>query len=582
MRRPYAIPRRRINVLFAAFLIFSLAISYRVVSFQVVRSHELAAEAHAIRYREEDVPAQRGDIRDARGRPLATNMPVDRVIAIVDKIEDPRRTAELLAPLIGRSVDYIYERLTDPNLEWVWLQRQLSPEVSAKIRELKLPGIVLDPEPRRVYPMGDFASHVLGFVNYDYVGSYGVEGAYNDIVGGEPGKLIGERDAAGNVIALSRSTLDPPIDGANLTLTIDSAVQRVAEQALDEAIAQQRASGGTVIVQNSKTGEILAMASRPSFDPNQFEQVTDPALFNNPAISSTYEPGSTLKVLVMALGLETGVVSPTTTWEGAQSRVIPGGARITNALEQDFGPETMTEVLQHSSNLGIMWVADLVNQDRFYRGLVSFGIGEQTGVDLAAESDGLLPLPGGPNWTPASFYTHSFGQGLAVTPLQLVNAISALANGGNLMKPYVVKEIERADGTEVNQPEVVRRVVSEETSRQITEMLTTVMETTYERFKVPGYDIAAKTGTAQIPSPNGGYEEDATIASMVGYGPSQDPQFTVLVKIDRPQESPWGETAAGPAFQKIFQELFLLYGIPPSDPDAASGSPVTPSTSSTP
>lgn len=169
-----------------------------------------------------------------------------------------------------------------------------------------------------------------------------------------------------------------------------------------------------------------------------------------------------------------------------------------------------------------------------------------------------------------------------MTPIQLVNAISSLANGGNLMKPYVVKKIERADGTEVVEPQVVRRVVSEHTAQQITEMLTTVMETTYQRFQVPGYDIAAKTGTAQIPSPNGGYEEDATIASMVGYGPSQDPQFTVLVKLDRPQQTPWGETACGPTFQKIFQELFLLYGIPPSNPDAASGVPVTPSTSSTP
>ncbi|MDI3339183.1 MAG: penicillin-binding protein 2 [Sphaerobacter sp.] len=576
MRRPYQIPRRRINLLFAVFLIFTLAISYRVVSFQVVRGHQLAEEARAIRYREEAVPAQRGEILDARGRPLATNVPVDRVVAIRDKIEDPRRTAELLAPILGRSADSIYAQLTDPDLEWVWLQRHLSPEASEQIRKLDLDGILLTPEPRRIYPMGDFASHVLGFVNYDYVGSYGVEGAYNDTLGGEPGKLIGERDAAGNVIALSRSTLDPPVDGANVVLTIDSAVQRVAEQALDEAIAAQGATGGTVIVQNAKTGAILAMASRPTYNPNEFERVTDPALFTNPAISATYEPGSTLKALVMALGLETGVVEPDTTWEGAQYRIIPGGARITNALEQDFGPETMTEVLQHSSNLGIMWVADLINQDRFYRGLVAFGLGQTTGVDLAAESAGILPLPGTPGWTPASFYTHSFGQGLAVTPLQLVNAISALANGGNLMRPYVVQEIQRPEGTETIAPQVVRRVVSAETSRKITAMMTTVMGTTYARFGVPGYHIAAKTGTAQIPSPDGGYEEDATIASMVGFGPSEDPQFTVLVKIDRPQQSPWGETAAGPAFQQIFRELFLLYGIPPSDSAAAQATPSVP------
>lgn len=573
MRRPYEIPRRRINVLFVGFLIFSLAITYRVVSFQVVRSERLTAEAVQQRYQEQTVPAQRGDIVDARGRPLATNVPAYRLSAILDRIENPRQTAELLAPLIGRTADDIYEVLT-LDLDWVDLQQRLSPEVVEEIKALQLKGLVFTAETRRIYPMGDFASQVLGLVTWDHVGSYGIEGAYNDIVGGQPGTLIGERDGAGNVIALSRSHLDPPVDGANLVLTIDSAVQRIAEEALDEAIEAQRASGGTVVIQDPKTGAILAMASRPSFDPNRFETVTDPALFNNPAVNATYEPGSTFKVLTMALGLETGVVTPNTTHDGGQYRIIPGGARITNALERDFGVETMTQVLQNSSNLGIMWVADQVNQDRFYRGLVSFGLGKPTGVDLAAESGGILPLPGEPSWTEASFYTHSFGQGLATTPLQLVNAVSALANGGYLMKPHVVREIQYPDRTERHEPEVIRQVISEETSRQITEMMAITMETTYERFSVPGYRIAAKTGTAQIPSPQGGYEKDATIGSIIGYGPAEDPQFTVLVKIDRPQESPWGESAAGPAFQKIFQELFLLHGIPPSNPAAADGLPV--------
>lgn len=578
MRQPYRIPRRRINALLASFLVFSLAITWRIITFQVVGSRALTEGAVDQRYRENTVPAQRGDILDTRGRPLATNVPADRVSAIVNRIEDPRKVADELAPLIGRSADSIYSRFTQPGVEWAVLQRGLTAEASAKIKALNIPGIVLDPEPRRIYPMGDFASQVLGFVNFDSVGSYGVEGAYNDVVGGRPGKLIGERDANGNVIALSKSELDPPQDGADLVLTIDSAVQKIVEEALDEAIRTQRASGGTVIVENPKTGEILAMASRPSFDPNQFYAVSDPSAFNNPAIGAAYEPGSTFKTLVMALGLETGVVTPDTVHDGGQYKVIPGGAKVYNALQVDFGPETMTQVLQHSSNLGAMWVAEQVGEDRLYRGLVSFGIGSPTGVDLAGEGGGILPLPGSPNWTPANLYTNAFGQGLAVTPLQLLNAISVIANGGQLMEPHVVKEIRGADGVKQVQPRVVRRVISQKTAQTETDMLTTVMDTTYKRFSVPGYKIAAKSGTAQIPSPEGGYESNATIGSLVGYGPAEDPQFAVLVKIDRPQETPWGEGAAGPAFQKIFHNLFLLYGIPPSDPAAAQAAPTpTPS-----
>lgn len=573
MREPYLIPRRRINALLAGFLVFSLAITYRVVSFQVVRSQDLTERALEQRTWEDKVPAQRGDILDVRGRRLATNVARDRVSAIVDDIEDPERVAMLLAPLIGRSAEDIYEALTQPDIKWVVLQRRLPEEAAAQIRALDIEGIVLDPEPWRVYPMGDFASQVLGFVNYDYIGSYGVEGAYDAVVGGTPGKLVGERDGAGNIIALSKSELDPPIDGANLVLSIDSAVQRIVEQVLKDTIAEQQASGGTIIVQNPQTGEILAMASQPSFDPNEFQHVADIGVFNNPAISAAYEPGSTFKALVMALALETGAVTPDTVHDGGQFKIIPGGAKVYNALEIDYGPETMTEVLQHSSNLGTMWAAEQVGEDQFYRGLVAFGIGSETGIDLAAEAGGILPLPGEPNWTPASFYTHSFGQGLATTPLQLVNAVSALANGGMLMQPFVVKEIDGPDGVVRTQPTPIRRVLSAGTSRTITEMLTTVMDTTFERFTVPGYKIAAKSGTAEIPSPTGGYEKDATIASMIGYGPSEDPQFTVLVKIDRPKATPWGESAAGPAFQRIFKELFPLYGIPPSDPAAADRTP---------
>jgi cell division protein FtsI (penicillin-binding protein 3) len=569
MNQPNDIPRSRIIILLAAFILFSMAISYRVFSFQVVHGLDLTEQAQSFRFREDVVPAERGDILDRRGRQLATNVPADRVSVIVHQIEDPYETAQALSPIIGRDVDDILAAITHPDREWVVLKRRLSAEASQQIESLNMDGIVLDPEPRRIYPMGEFASQVLGFVNYDYIGSYGVEGAYNSVVSGEPGHLIGERDGAGNVIALGHSTWDPAEDGADVVLTIDSAVQRIVENVLDEAIEAQDAAGGTIIVQDPKTGAILGMASRPSYDPNEFERVGDMALFDNPAISVNYEPGSTMKALVMAIGLEAGVVTPHTVHPGGPYREIPGGTRVYNATLMDFGPETMTEVLHNSSNVGAMYVAEQLGEDDLYRGLVAFGFGDPTGIDLHGEESGIFPLPGDLAWSLANLYTNAFGQGMAVTPLQLTNAMSALANNGKLHQPYVVEEIRNTNGeVERRRPELIRQVISPETSRTMTDMLTTVMASAYESFSVPGYDIAAKTGTASIPSVEGGYESGATIGSIVGYGPSDDPQFTVLVKIDRPQESQWGERAAGPAFQRIFEELFLLFGVPPNDPAA--------------
>lgn len=571
LKKRYEIPRRRVTILLVGFFIFSLAITFRVVSFQVVRSEELSEQAIAVRYREDAVPPRRGDILDNRGRPLATNVPADRVSAILNDIEDPHQTAILLAPHIGRTADDIEAAITQPDKEFVVLQHKLSPESSQTVTALDLKGIVLDPEPRRIYPMGDFASQVLGFVNDDYVGSYGIEGYYDEVVGGTPGKLIGERDGLGNVIAIAKSSWEPPKDGADLKLTINSAAQRIVEQALDEAIRVQDASGGTAIVEDIRTGEIIAMAGRPSFDPNAFSKVDDIERFSNPAVSLMYEPGSTFKTLTMALGLDTGVVKPNTVHDGGAYKEISDGKKIYNAEHADFGPETMTEVLEHSSNLGVMYAAEQIGQDRFYQGLKDFGIGQSTGIELAAEAGGILPLPGDTNWTLANFYTSAFGQGLAVTPIQLVNAEAAIANGGKLMKAHIVKEIRDGRNVEKISPEVVRQVISPETARTLTDMLVQVMDTAYsEHFSVPGYKIAAKTGTAQIPSPDGGYEENANIGSVLGYGPAQDPRFAVLVKIDRPKRSEWGEETAGPAFAKIFQQMLLLYGIPPTEPVDAS------------
>jgi cell division protein FtsI (penicillin-binding protein 3) len=558
---------RRINVLLFAFVLLFGLILFRVFTIQVVRSEEFGEQAVAERMRENSVPARRGDILDSNGVRLATNVPADRVSAIISLIDDKNEAAVKLSPLIGRTVEDIEAALTQPGIEWVLLARRLSPESSATIEAMDMPGIVLDPEPRRVYPSGSFAAHLLGFANYDHQGNYGVEGWYDALVGGEPGRIIGERDGMGNIIALSESTWNAPTDGADLVLTIDSAVQRIAESVLAQTIREQDAAGGTIIVQDPDTGAILGMASWPTFDPNGFDRVSDFSVFSNPAVSSVYEPGSTFKAIVMAIGIDDGVVDGTTIHRDAPGyREVPDHPPITNSNGRVWGEETMTEVLIHSSNLGAIFVAEHIGRDRFYQRLMEFGMGRETGIDLQGEEQGILTGPWQRDWNPTLYFTHAFGQGIAVTPIQLVNAVSAVINGGKLMQPYVVSEVRHADEVTVHPPRMIRQVISPESSATLREMLhEVVVHNTGEFADVPGYKIGAKTGTAQIPSADGGYIEDATIASIVGFGPVEDPQFTVLVKIDWPKESPWGDTVAAPAMGEVFRQLFKLYGIPPTE-----------------
>lgn len=564
----YLMPADRIWLLLLVFTLFVGLIGYRVVSVQVFHSNELSERAVAGRMETDTVPAQRGDILDSDGLLLATNRPSARVWAVLPEIENEAAVAKQLAPHLNMEVTDLNERMNQPDVQWVLLANQIPSETITAIEDLDIDGVVLEPEPARVYPGGTLAAHVLGFTNYEHQGNYGVEGELDAVVGGEPGKLAAERDGEGNIIALSPSTWDPPVDGADVKLTIDSGVQRIIERILRETVEEQGAAGGTIIVQDPKSGAILGMASQPVFDPNRFEETSDISVFTNPAISRVYEPGSTFKSIVMAIGIDDGAVTPDTVHNDDPGYVlVPGHPPITNNNARVWGEETMTEVLEHSTNLGAIFVAEQIGRDRFYDRLSDFGIGQLTGIDLQGEERGILTRPGQTGWNDALFYTNAFGQGVAITPLQLANAVSAIVNGGQLMEPYVVAEERWPDGSVVSHgPEVRRRVISEESSATMREMLQSVVDNGTGIFaQVPGYNIGAKTGTAQIPSPDGGYLEEETIASIVGFGPVSDPRFTVLVKIDQPTETPWGETAAGPALKRVFQELFMLYGIPPTE-----------------
>lgn len=561
-------PAQRAYVLLAVFALFVGLIGLRVVSFQLVQSEELARQAQAERFDEDVVPALRGVIYDSRGVPLAANVPRTRVWAVLSQIDDRAGLAAQLAPIVGEPAETLLARLNTPDVDWVLLARRLPTAAADQLSALEHDGLVIEPEPGRVYPAGSLAAHVLGFVDYEQEGAYGIEGEYDELIGGTPGRLQGERDGAGNVIGLSPSTWEAPADGADVVLTIDSAIQRIIEQVLLDTIETQGASGGTIVVQDPRTGAILGMASYPTFDPNTYAEADDIGVFTNPAVSQLYEPGSTFKALVMAIGIDLGVVMPDTVHNDAPGYIeVPGHPPITNNEGRVWGEETMTQVLEHSTNLGAIFVAQQIGVERLFERLADFGIGKLTGVDLQGEERGILTKPWESDWNDTLFYTNAFGQGVAVTPLQLVNALSAIVNGGNLMRPYVVAEERHADGSVVaHEPEVIRSVISPEASATMRAMLHSVVENGTGIFAdVPGYAIGAKTGTAQIPSPDGGYLPDVTTASIVGFGPVDEPQFTVVVKIDQPTESPWGETVAGPALQQVFTELFALYGIAPTE-----------------
>lgn len=549
-------------MLLVAFFLAGTGLLVRLADWQILQHTHLARMQSEQQAALTTIPPMRGHIYDASGSPLATDVTLDLVYGIPKEIKDPARTAQLLAPLVGRSARALEDILTG-YANYALIAPTVSQDASDKIRGLGLPGIVLAPQIRRDYPAGTFASQLLGFSNLDNQGNYGVEGYYDRILSGTAGLRSVLKDTAGNDIRISAQPDMPSHDGGDLYLSLDRTIQGLAEFELQKAVQKHHADGGTIIVMDPRTGYILAMAGSPTYDPNQY-WTQDPSHYRNPAVEWTYEPGSTFKVITMAAGLDSHVITPDTAFDDTGVFTIDGVA-LHNWNDGPFGWETMTQVLQHSANVGASFVSQRLGADRFYHYVRAFGIGEPTGVDLSDEQSGLLPLPGEKTWTPVNQYTNSFGQGLATTPLQMIRAISAVANGGLLMKPQVVKRIVY-QGRIIDRPPVVqRRVISPETAHTLTTMLVkSAIGGEAALGLVKGYNIAAKTGTANIAGPDGKYIQGATIASITGYAPAFHPRFAALVIIDHPRDTPWGSMAAAPILRDLFQDLFMYDHIPPA------------------
>jgi cell division protein FtsI/penicillin-binding protein 2 len=425
---------------------------------------------------------------------------------------------------------------------------------------LDLSGLSLVPAPKRIYPTGALLGHVLGIVNQEGKGFFGIEGFYDEWLAGKP--ITIERPL---IPPEARLQPDPPA-GVNLVLSIDVNIQQMVETALEKAIETSQSESGQVIVMDPHTGEILAMAAYPSLDPTAYEpwlekeQAKEAVI--SPAASAQYEPGSTFKVLVMAGALDAGVVTPDDIYIDT-GEIEVGGNVIRNWDGNAWGPQTMTGCMQHSLNVCLAYVgSEKLGAGLLYGYLNAFGIGQLTGVDLAGEVQGNLRTPRNQDWTESDLGTNSFGQGVSVTPVQLLAAVGAVANRGVMVQPHLVREVVGPQGVYWPKPTVLGKPIRPETADVLTDMLAQSLADETSNASVPGYRLAGKTGTAQVPG-DFGYDPKWTIASFIGWGPIPDPQFVVYVRIDKPQNSPWGSVVAAPVFQEVVKRLVVMMNIPP-------------------
>jgi cell division protein FtsI/penicillin-binding protein 2 len=422
-----------------------------------------------------------------------------------------------------------------------------------------LAGLEFKPHLARSYPGKTIAANLLGFVTLEGRGYFGVEEKYNDLLSGVPQRMWVPSNP-------NRVEEIPSIPaGASLVLTIDRELQLAVEEILFRSVANTGSASGTIIVMDPKTGEILAMASTPQLDPNQFweyDQVYDNAMEYNRAISQIYEPGSIYKIFTLAAALDSGAVNANSSYLDIGFYSL-GGAAIYNWDQGAWGQQNLVGCIQHSLNVCMSWLADTMGPETFYTYMRRFGIGHPTGTDMSGEASGRLKVPGDDDWHLVDLATNSFGQGVAVTPIQMMMAASAIANDGKMVLPHVVRSIISNGRQNDSSVQIIGTPISAETARLTSEILATAMENGQSLGLVPGYRIAAKTGTAQIPAPNGLYLRDQINASFLGWGPVDDPQFMVYVWLEKPQSEDWASLVAAPIFKEVVERTVVLLNIPP-------------------
>lgn len=553
----------RFGFVLAGIIVLNLLLIAKLFYWQVVQAESLTKIGRLQSMASIQIPAVRGQILAADNFPLATSTISYLLYSNPKLIKDKEKYAEELANILDADPATISAELSQ-NLFWVGLAKNLDSSKKKGIEALNLPGIGFEQEYSRFYPEASMAAHLIGFVGRaesgDDVGYFGTEGEYNAQLSGRAGARYGVRDALGNEI-LNDVRQDPEIDGRTVKLTLDRTVQFFVDGKLSNGVEKYGADGGSVIVMDSETGAILAMASYPTFYP-QYYYKYDPSTYKNPVLSSLYEPGSTFKVLVMAAALDLGRVKPDTKCDICAGPIQMGEYKIKTWDDKYFPNITMNDVIVHSDNTGMVYVGQKIGLSNLVSYLKRFGFGQPTGIDLQGETTGIIRDQN--SWHAIDLATASFGQGISLTPIQLVTAVNAIANGGVLMKPYVVSQIVTPEGKTIEiKPKEEGRSISDVAAKTMTSMMVNAVENGEAKWtKIKGWQIAGKTGTAQIPVA-GHYDPNQTVASFVGFFPPSHPKVTMLVLLNHPRTSIYGSETAAPIFFSIARDLIKYYNLPP-------------------
>lgn len=543
-----------VKLYFGGFAIFGAAILGMLFYLQIIKGEYYGALALGQQTQQEESNSLRGSIFFSDGKTILAQT-IEKPIIFISpsKIPDQEKakTIQELSDILGDIGD------------GETVKKDLTAEQYKVLKQKNFKGTYVNEVFYRVYPNQKLASHLIGFVNGEGNGQYGIEGFYDDILKGK--SFLKEKNSTFSILSsvFSQKNSDLNVSGKNLQLTIDYNIQYYAEKLLEEALNDWQMDSGQIIVQEPKTGKILAMAIWPDFDPNQYGQEKNVSIFSNPSLQSLFEPGSVFKPLIMSAGFEEKLVTPETKFFD-KGVVDLGGPLIYNFAKKVWGEQTMVGVLENSINTGMIFVEQKLGKSAFLRYSQKFGLFEKTGIDLAGEiySNNETLKKG----YPRDFAVASFGQGIQITSIQLIQAISAIANEGNMMKPFVVEKIiSQNNKEEIKEPVLEKQVISQDTSQKLSAMMVSVVENGGgRRAKVPGYLVAGKTGTAQIPKPTGGYYEDRTIQSFVGFAPANSPKFSIMIRLDNPKQSDAASSCAAPIFGKLAKYILDLKQIPPT------------------
>ena len=552
--------QKRISVVKVLIVMCFVLLCAKVVDIQIFKAGDLSAKANRDYARSVVVKGERGQILDRDKNKLSSNIDAVTITACPAIIENPEAVAKKLAPILDIDRKKLKKRLSSDKM-FTWVARRLPPEQAKKVRKLGLTGIHFEQDYIRSYPNRTLAGQVLGFTGADQAGLEGLEFKYNSILEGQSKKVSLTTDGKGRVFDYGKKN-DPGLNGKSIILTIDKKIQFLSEQVLKQAVTQHNANSGMVLVMRPYTGELLAIAHFPEFNPNNYKSYSKYA-YRNRAITDAFEPGSAMKVFTAAAAIESGVKPETAIFcEKGSYRV--GRYTITDVKPHDW--LTFNRIIQVSSNIGVAKIVERIGDRALYDYLIKFGFSKGTGIGLSGETSGILhPYK---KWAKIDSAAVSFGQGVSVSALQLITGVSAIANGGKLMKPILVKKIISNTGEPISEfhPQLVRRVISQKTANRVKNMMNMVTqeEGTGKQAAIDGYNICGKTGTAQKASANAkGYAKNKYISIFTGFGPFEHPELSILVVVDEPKKKYYGGVVAAPVFKTIMAESFSYLDIPP-------------------